>query len=179
VKEASTSSKLHNAIYHVMRPEIERLTRYMSFFKSSTEILQTVIRGMVENCMLPESIVSPDLMTKLSQVIGLCLGIDVVKRTKGSIANDLSIFKRAVSNISVEVLSKDKSNDLLSHLQALTLYMAQQDNFCGVLTPMLSEKITGMDAMIQEILIFLHAKLEQDTSLNSYQNKNFLLLVTI
>jgi hypothetical protein len=177
-KDASVSTKLHDAIYHVIRPEIERQTRYMSFYKSTTETLQKVIRGMVENCMLPESSISPDLMTKLSQVIGLCLGIDAVKRTKGSMANDLSIFKRAVSNASSDVLPKNKSNDLLSHLQALTLYVAQQDNFYGALVPMLSEKITGLDEMVQEILVFLHSKLEQDVYLSYYQKKNFLFLVS-
>jgi hypothetical protein len=121
----------------------------MDFHQRATRVLQDVFSATLQDAKAQDVFASPDFLIQIGLLFGLLIGIDVVKRTKGSMSNDLSVYKRTLNFVTSDVESKERLNDELMEAQSLSLFIGQQDHFSKFATTLFSDKELANEFLLE------------------------------
>jgi hypothetical protein len=125
----------------------------MDFHQRATRVLQDVISTTLQDAKAQDIFASPDFLIQIGLLFGLLIVIDVVKRTKGSMSNDLSIYKRTLNFVTSDVESKERLNDELMECQRLSLFIGQQDHFLKFATTLFKDQELLANEFLQELMV--------------------------
>lgn len=125
----------------------------MDFHQRATRILQDVFSATFQDAKSQDVFTSPDFLIQVGLLFGLLIGIDVIKRTKGSMSNDLSVYKRTLNFVTPDVESKEKLNDELMETQRLSLFIGQLDHFLKFAETLFSDTQSLANEFLQELMV--------------------------
>ena len=169
---------MHSITYQVMKPEIDRLRDMEDFFQRSTQVTQDVFRITAQEAKVSDIFASPDFLVALAQLFGLFLAFDTLKKTKGSMNNDISIYKRTLSQVSAELISREAINREVIALQGLTLFIAQQDNYRTFFMKLFESRDSHLDEILQDMISISCQILENNELYVPLHERNRLLIVS-
>ncbi|KAJ3322394.1 Cytoplasmic FMR1-interacting protein 2 [Boothiomyces sp. JEL0866] len=135
-------------LYHqtcaVLNPEIGRMVDLMQFRDKLISAFSESLTGLIPDVKDRDFFPSEAFLTTLANLLDLTISIDVMKNFKGSMSNDLSMYKRAKS-----VLVKDQSDPEFAILPKLVFFLANKDHFANDLKKALST----MNSFYEEIFL--------------------------
>lgn len=102
------------------------------------------LTGLIPDVKDRDFFPSEAFLITLANLLDLTVSIDVMKNFKGSMSNDLSMYKRAKS-----VLVKDQSDPEFAILPKLVFFLANKDHFANDLKKALST----MNSFYEEIFL--------------------------
>jgi hypothetical protein len=154
----------------ILRKEVERQFQLEDYFSRSTAFLTDFIGTVCSNGKCAEIPYSHSFLYQLAQTIGLFISIDTIKKNKMLMNNDLALYKRlAVANLNSNMLSK---------LQMLSMFIAQQDNYFYFLKEYFKSKDPIYYDVIQDMIIYITSIYEKDL-LVAPEEKTRLDIVTL
>ncbi|KAJ3262628.1 Cytoplasmic FMR1-interacting protein 2 [Boothiomyces macroporosus] len=135
-------------LYHqtcaVLNPEIGRMVDLMQFRDKLIAAFSESLTGLIPDVKDRDFFPSEAFLITLANLLDLTVSIDVMKNFKGSMSNDLSMYKRAKS-----VLVKDQSDPEFAILPKLVFFLANKDHFANDLKKALST----MNSFYEEIFL--------------------------
>ncbi|KAJ3276472.1 Cytoplasmic FMR1-interacting protein 2 [Terramyces sp. JEL0728] len=135
-------------LYHqtcaVLNPEIGRMVDLMQFRDKLISAFSESLTGLIPDVKDRDFFPSEAFLITLANLLDLTVSIDVMKNFKGSMSNDLSMYKRAKS-----VLVKDQSDPEFAILPKLVFFLANKDHFAHDLKKALST----MNSFYEEIFL--------------------------
>ncbi|KAI8800305.1 cytoplasmic fragile-X interacting family-domain-containing protein [Cladochytrium replicatum] len=177
---AEGRENLAKATYAVLLPEIRRMQQWMHFLnrvlKETEEILSSTLASLAET----PSPTSKDanavslfpgtpFLLALSRVIDLLYIFDAMKRLKGSVNNDFSLYKRTLPmmerEISIEVEAQENHK--------LYLFLGQS-NQCANELAKIVDALPGCDEIIQDMANILADYLENGTYMYAEEKHSML-----
>ncbi|KAJ3000421.1 Cytoplasmic FMR1-interacting protein 2 [Globomyces sp. JEL0801] len=123
-QDQSNKEELYLKTCEILSPEINRMTELMSFcsrlISGFFEALTAIIPHIKDKDVFP----SETFLLTLANILDLAISLDTMKNFKGSMSNDLSMYKRAKS-----MLVKDHLDAEFNSLPKLAMFLANKD-FC-------------------------------------------------
>ncbi|KAI8901764.1 cytoplasmic fragile-X interacting family-domain-containing protein [Globomyces pollinis-pini] len=123
-QDQSNKEELYLKTCEILSPEINRMTELMSFcsrlISGFFEALTAIIPHIKDKDVFP----SETFLLTLANILDLAICLDTMKNFKGSMSNDLSMYKRAKS-----MLVKDHLDAEFNSLPKLAMFLANKD-FC-------------------------------------------------
>ncbi|KAL5032354.1 hypothetical protein BDV3_000939 [Batrachochytrium dendrobatidis] len=115
---------LYRCTYEILRPEIGRMIQLMSFRDKFIIVFTEALASIIPDIRDREFFPSEAYLLMVAHVLDMVVSLDSMKNMKGSMNNDLSMYKRAISNF-----PKEQSESELMLLPKLAFFVAQQDQF--------------------------------------------------
>jgi cytoplasmic FMR1 interacting protein len=128
----------------VLKPEIYRMVSLMDFRDKLVAAFSDSFTGIITDVKDKEVFASETFLLTLAQLLDLTVSLDTMKNFKGTMANDLSMYKRSKS-----MITKDPSDPEMMLLPKLSFFLASKDQFANDIKKALST----MSNTYEEILI--------------------------
>jgi hypothetical protein len=138
----------------ILRKEVDRQFQLEDYFSRSTKILSDLFGTVNSNVKCAEIPYSHSFLYQLAQLIGLFISIDTVKKHKMLMNNDLALYKR--------LSAAQLDSNMLSKLQMLSMFIAQQDNYFTFFTEFFKSQDVLIYDMIQDMIMFITGIYEKD-----------------
>ncbi|TPX31592.1 hypothetical protein SmJEL517_g05099 [Synchytrium microbalum] len=139
----------------ILQPEIAKMRAFLSFRDSAVQVVSDVFLSTVQDIQEREFFPSVAFLNTLAAVFDLFVVMDAMKSIKGSMNNDLSTYKRALSDLQRNGLAEDET--AINHV--LYLFLGQQDQFINELKTALVT-ISGFDEIVQDMMYHCQSALE-------------------
>nr|KAJ3422345.1 Cytoplasmic FMR1-interacting protein 2 [Polyrhizophydium stewartii] len=108
----------------ILRLEIGRMTQLMAFRDKFVAVFTEALAGIIPDIRERDFFPSEAYLLTIAQMLDMVVSIDNMKNMKGSMNNDLSMYKRAMSNF-----PKEQTESEIMLLPKLAFFVAQQDQF--------------------------------------------------
>lgn len=115
---------LYETTCEVLRPGIYKMIHLMSFQDELNACFIEVMAGIIPDVKDRDLFPSDTYLLALANLLDLIISLDTMKNFKGSMSNDLSMYKRSKS-----MLAKDFSDPEIQVLPKLGFFLASKDQF--------------------------------------------------
>jgi cytoplasmic FMR1 interacting protein len=131
----------------VLKPEIYRMVGLMDFRDKLVSAFSESFTGIIADVKDKEVFPSETFLLTLAQLLDLTVSLDTMKNFKGSMANDLSMYKRSKS-----MITKDPSDPEMMLLPKLSFFLASKDQFANDIKKALSTMSNTYEEILIEML---------------------------
>jgi cytoplasmic FMR1 interacting protein len=135
-----------------------------------TESMNGVISELKDKDLFP----SDDFLCCLAEFLDIVVAIDAMKNFKGSMNNDLSTYKRAIS-----MFPKLQSESEQRQLPLLSFFIATRDQFSLDVKKSLATMNSAAEDFIQDMLNFCVVRVERDNELIPTLKHCFLRVLSL
>ncbi|TPX39959.1 hypothetical protein SeMB42_g06173 [Synchytrium endobioticum] len=139
----------------LLQPEIAKMRAFLSFRDNAVQVVSDVLLSLGQDIQEKDFFPSAAFLSTFAAVFDLFVVMDAMKSIKGSMNNDLSAYKRALSDLQRNGLAEDET--AINHV--LYLFLGQQDQFINELKVTVNN-ITGADDVVQDLMYHCLAALE-------------------
>lgn len=115
---------LYEKTCEVLRPGIYRMIDLMAFHDKLNTCFTEVLTGIIPDIKDRDLFPSDTFLLALANLLDLTISLDTMKNFKGSMSNDLSMYKRSKS-----MLAKDYADPEIQVLPKLGFFLASKDQF--------------------------------------------------
>ncbi|KAH9268339.1 hypothetical protein BASA84_000253 [Batrachochytrium salamandrivorans] len=100
--DQGSKEHLYRRTYEILRPEIGRMIQLMTFRDKFIAVFTDTLASIIPDIRDREFFPSEAYLLMIANVLDLVVSLDSMKNMKGSMNNDLSMYKRAMSNFPKE-----------------------------------------------------------------------------
>lgn len=115
---------LYEKTCDVLRPGIYRMIDLMAYHDKLNATFTEVMTGIIPDVKDRDLFTSDSFLLALADMLDLIISLDTMKNFKGSMSNDLSMYKRSKS-----MLAKDYADPEIQVLPKLGFFLASKDQF--------------------------------------------------
>ncbi|KAJ1343340.1 hypothetical protein BSLG_002366 [Batrachochytrium salamandrivorans] len=145
--DQGSKEHLYRRTYEILRPEIGRMIQLMTFRDKFIAVFTDTLASIIPDIRDREFFPSEAYLLMIANVLDLVVSLDSMKNMKGSMNNDLSMYKRAMSNF-----PKEQSESELMILPKLVFFVAQQDQFANDIKKALSTMSSTYEDIFHDMI---------------------------
>lgn len=148
VHNQENKSQLYLKTFEVLGTEIEKVKQLYQFHTNTIKVLGEIMNNIMLDVDINVTSVSSCFNMKLAEYLDMAVTIDSLKMMKTSLNNDLSMYRRAFSNLPKDylaTLNKEAINDINNKLY---YFLAEHDQFLQDI-----KKIFQNNSRLEEIFI--------------------------
>ena len=93
-QEQENKAQLYQTTCEVLRPMIARMTKFMEFRDKLVAVFTEALSGIIPEIRDKDYFPSEEFLLTLANLLDLTVSLDIMKNFKGSMSNDLSMYKR-------------------------------------------------------------------------------------
>ncbi len=134
---------LNRRIFEILRPEIGRMLQLMVLRDKLVALFQECLTAIIPDIKDRDLFPSEEFLLTFAQYLDLFVSLDIMKNMKGSMNNDLSMYKRA----GIQFM-KEQSEQEQMLLPKLGFFLATQDQF----TLDIKKALTTMNSSYEDVL---------------------------
>eukprot|EP00842_Homolaphlyctis_polyrhiza_P002559 jgi/Hompol1/3303/HPOL_006459-RA len=138
---------LYRRTYEVLRPEIGRMIQLMTFRDKFIGVFTDSLTSIIPDIRDRDFFPSEAFLLAFAGILDMCVSLDTMKNMKGSMNNDLSMYKRAISNF-----PKEQAESELMLLPKLAFFIAQQDQFALDVKKAISTMSNTYEDVLQDMI---------------------------
>ncbi|TPX53931.1 hypothetical protein PhCBS80983_g06110 [Powellomyces hirtus] len=145
--DQSNRLEMYGTTFDVLKPEVEKMKKFMIFRDAATTGVTDVFAGMVPEMRDKEFFPSTPFLETCAKLLDMFVSMDAMKNIKGSMNNDFSMYRRAVQSSSREISEDDT---IMQH--KLYSFLANQDQYSSELKASLSKLPATAEDIIVDML---------------------------
>jgi len=148
VHNQENKSQLYLKTFEVLGTEIDKVKELYQFHTNTIKVLSEIMNNIMLDVDINVTSVSSRFCLKLAEYLDMAVTIDSLKIMKSSLNNDLSMYRRAFSNLPKDYLAtinKEAINDINDKLY---YFLAEHDQFLHDI-----KKIFQNNSRLEEIFI--------------------------
>jgi hypothetical protein len=151
---------LYEKTCEVLRPGIYRMIDLMAFHEKLNSFFTEVMTGIIPDIKDRDLFPSDFFLLALASVLDLTISLDTMKNFKGSMSNDLSMYKRSKS-----MISKDYADPEIQILPKLGFFLASKDQFANGLKTQLASINNYYEDVFCDMINLCSEKIESNVFL--------------
>ncbi|KAJ3384847.1 Cytoplasmic FMR1-interacting protein 2 [Lobulomyces angularis] len=133
-------------IFEVMKPEISKMKDFMIFRDHAVQCISDVLTSIIPDIKEKDVFSSTEFLLTLATVLDLFVVLDAMKNIKGSMNNDLSIYRRNATQ-----LPRKLAEDDAAQIHKLIIFLGSQDQFSLELKKALAAIPQSDDVLVEVV----------------------------